>query len=209
MNGKPDMTNKNTINGKIDFWVLIISFAMLISGYVSVHCKLSCLSYLVIFIVDIYLFALLLFAALRADSHHKTYTFNGRGSSIIEKAKCIFPSRTAGIFVIVFCSFAIVFSFAGIFLSLNNETNFNGKLGGEMEAIYFSLVTVSTVGYGDISPANTARFFVSLEIVSGFLLLFGIFPLLISRISNFGSEGVRGSSGDTILNYTSACSFYN
>jgi voltage-gated potassium channel len=40
------------------------------------------------------------------------------------------------------------------------------------ETLYFSLTTLSTVGYGDISPAtNLARFVSAFEIVSGILLL--------------------------------------
>jgi len=63
-------------------------------------------------------------------------------------------------------------------------------LGGVHESlkdfIYFSLVTLTTLGYGDITPiSNEARQLVVHEISSGFLLLIGAFPLLISRISNF------------------------
>ena len=98
------MTNKNIINGKIDKCILIISFLMLILGSISVFCNLSFFSYFVIFLVDLYLFTLLLFAALRADKYHETYTYTGWALNFIENSKYIFPSRTAGIFVIVFCS---------------------------------------------------------------------------------------------------------
>jgi voltage-gated potassium channel len=55
-----------------------------------------------------------------------------------------------------------------------------------IDSLYFSLVTLTTVGYGDIVPLTEfARKIVMLEIVSGFLVLIGAFPLLISRISNF------------------------
>jgi voltage-gated potassium channel len=48
------------------------------------------------------------------------------------------------------------------------------------ESIYFSIVTLSTVGYGDIIPAtNLARALASLEVVCGvMLLLFGVSELL-------------------------------
>jgi voltage-gated potassium channel len=48
------------------------------------------------------------------------------------------------------------------------------------EAIYFSIVTLSTVGYGDIVPtSNLARALASLEVVCGvMLLLFGVSELL-------------------------------
>jgi voltage-gated potassium channel len=48
------------------------------------------------------------------------------------------------------------------------------------EAIHFSIVTISTVGYGDIVPAsNIARVLTSIEVVCGvMLLLFGVSELL-------------------------------
>lgn len=48
------------------------------------------------------------------------------------------------------------------------------------EAIHFSIVTISTVGYGDIVPAsNLARILASFEVICGvMLLLFGVSELL-------------------------------
>jgi voltage-gated potassium channel len=48
------------------------------------------------------------------------------------------------------------------------------------ESIYFSIVSISTVGYGDIVPhSSLARLLASLEVVCGFmLLLFGVSELL-------------------------------
>ena len=48
------------------------------------------------------------------------------------------------------------------------------------EAIHFSIVTMSTVGYGDIVPAtNLARLLASMEVICGvMLLLFGVSELL-------------------------------
>jgi voltage-gated potassium channel len=48
------------------------------------------------------------------------------------------------------------------------------------EAMHFSIVTISTVGYGDIVPAsNVARVLASMEVICGvMLLLFGVSELL-------------------------------
>lgn len=56
-----------------------------------------------------------------------------------------------------------------------------------VESLYFSIVTLSTVGYGDIVPISyTARIVVSLQIVAGvLLLLFGFHALM--RHSGRGS----------------------
>jgi len=49
-----------------------------------------------------------------------------------------------------------------------------------LEAMYFSIITISTVGYGDIVPAsNPVRVLASIEVVFGvMLLLFGVSELL-------------------------------
>jgi voltage-gated potassium channel len=62
------------------------------------------------------------------------------------------------------------------------------------ESIYFSIVTISTVGYGDIVPhSNLARLLASLEVVCGFmLLLFGVSELLEYTREHRGRRG-RGS----------------
>lgn len=56
------------------------------------------------------------------------------------------------------------------------------KLG---EALYFSIVTMTTTGYGDISPkSGFAKFLVSVQIIFGFLynvLFFSIFASFAGR----------------------------
>jgi voltage-gated potassium channel len=80
--------------------------------------------------------------------------------------------------VIFFASiFSIVSQFAGPdHFRVGNET----KQITFSEAIHFSIVTISTVGYGDIVPAsNLARVLASIEVICGvLLLLFGVSELL-------------------------------
>jgi voltage-gated potassium channel len=80
--------------------------------------------------------------------------------------------------VILFASiFSIVSQFAGgdhfRVGSITRAISFS-------EAIHFSIVTISTVGYGDIVPAsNIARLIASVEVICGvMLLLFGVSELL-------------------------------
>ena len=53
------------------------------------------------------------------------------------------------------------------------------------EALYFSIVTMTTTGYGDISPkSGLAKFLVSVQILFGFLynvLFFSIFASFAGR----------------------------
>ena len=59
------------------------------------------------------------------------------------------------------------------------------------ESIYFSIVSISTVGYGDIVPhSSTARLLASIEVVCGFmLLLFGVSELLEYTREHRGEDG--------------------
>ena len=54
----------------------------------------------------------------------------------------------------------------------------------DFDYIYFSVVTFTTLGYGDITPAESARFFAVLQALSGFLFV----PLLISQLINTTKE---------------------
>lgn len=52
---------------------------------------------------------------------------------------------------------------------------------GWFAPIYFSIVTFTTLGFGDITPSNTAgQIFLTLEVIAGYIMLGG----LISLISN-------------------------
>ena len=63
--------------------------------------------------------------------------------------------------------FAITFTLGSIFYLL--EFGINDKLGSYLDAIYWALVTISTVGYGDISPVTEIG-----KILSMFGIVFGI-----------------------------------
>ncbi|HTS93476.1 MAG TPA: ion channel [Stellaceae bacterium] len=81
----------------------------------------------------------------------------------------------------------VVILFAAVFSALDRLTQIaHFRIDGAVrpitfaESLYFSVTTLSTVGYGDISPATgLARVLVGLEIVTGVLLLiFGVNEIL-------------------------------
>ncbi|HMK68279.1 MAG TPA: ion channel [Stellaceae bacterium] len=89
----------------------------------------------------------------------------------------------------------VVILFATVFSALDRLTQIpHFRIDGAVrpitfaESLYFSVTTLSTVGYGDISPATgLARLLVGIEIVMGVLLLiFGV-----NEILNY-SRGRRG-----------------
>lgn len=52
-----------------------------------------------------------------------------------------------------------------------------------MDFVYFSLITQSTVGYGDILPNSTAvRVLVSVQILLGYLILVVLINLVVSSV---------------------------
>jgi Ion channel len=83
-----------------------------------------------------------------------------------------------------------IFLFAVVFLLINNfvEDAFTPRLPRLGAASYFSVVTIATVGYGDILPVSGwARFAVSTEILVGV----GYTVLFFSVVAGFLRERPR------------------
>ena len=72
--------------------------------------------------------------------------------------------------------FLIIPVFATVFLFLPTETwSANSDLENWWECLYFSMVTITTLGFGDIAPITTlGRLLVAIETVSGVLFI-GLF----------------------------------
>jgi len=61
-----------------------------------------------------------------------------------------------------------------------------GVVDGLENAVYFSTVTFSTLGYGDIVPATGWRVFAALEAMNGFLLIGWSIAYLIAASTRHG-----------------------
>ena len=61
-----------------------------------------------------------------------------------------------------------------------------GVVNGLEEAVYFSTVTFSTLGYGDITPAVGWRVFAALEAMNGFILIGWSIAYLIAASTRHG-----------------------
>lgn len=151
--------------------------------------------------IDIYLSVVLFIGAVRSDAEQKHLKSDNADIDYKNYAKNMLPMRASGLIMVVLFFLTIVFSFAALYQT--NEKDFcksNAVMStnapasvatplDKLDAVYFSVVTVATVGYGDITPITpTAKWLVTAEIVSGVLLLVGIVSFLISRIANFGSK---------------------
>jgi hypothetical protein len=155
--------------------VLIVIFALLsATGMASVFLRYRLLAWIVIVISDLYLFIVLLLAALRAEDDE----FLHRQPWITH----FFPRKTAGILVVALVFLAVVSGFAGLYVGTGVFPS--GKTS--LDAFY---ICFFVMGFTDYSPSpGYGQFVVIAQLVSGVLLLAALFPIHISRISAFRSR---------------------
>lgn len=86
--------------------------------------------------------------------------------------------------IITFISAIILFSLVFYFLTLTgNGIAFSftdEEVLGYFDCLYFSIVTISSLGYGDIRPVGIARFVCSVEVIVGLAFV----GLLVSRLAS-------------------------
>ncbi|MDD3591646.1 MAG: NAD-binding protein [Sulfurovum sp.] len=76
----------------------------------------------------------------------------------------------------------VTFSFGTVFYIL--EYGVNENLGSYLDAIYWALVTVSTVGYGDISPVtDTGKIISMFGIIMGIAMISFVTSVMVSAFS--------------------------
>jgi len=95
-------------------------------------------------------------------------------------------------FGVRFKNLACMFAFCIVFLALMNWS-FSEQLGlsefrdgfeGFVDAIYFSIIVITTLGFGDIVPTTViGRFFVSFQAILGFVLLATFASMIFRKIS--------------------------
>ncbi|GAA0442708.1 potassium channel family protein [Virgibacillus sp. AGTR] len=77
------------------------------------------------------------------------------------------------IYCIVIVGFAVIYfllSMEGIILVENGELRQVNALGSMIHSLYFSGVTILTIGYGDITPIGIGRFIALIEALVGYIL---------------------------------------
>lgn len=99
--------------------------------------------------------------------------------------------------IILTFGFAVIYyllSMDGDVLRMNNEA---GEAIGQdfMEYLYFSGVTILSVGYGDLVPVGAARFFALLQAALGFLLPSAYFIKAFNEKGDEEKEG-QGNRSD-------------
>lgn len=154
-----------------DLVLLLVILLISAAGLTSVFVGSRSLAWASILVSDFYLCVVLLFAALRSDDEG----FLIRHRWIAD----LFPRRATGVFIVALLWVAIVSGFAGLYIGKEVFASIKTPL----DAIYVSVFTLALTDY---SPKpGYGQIVVIGEVVSGFLLLVALFPLLISRISTF------------------------
>ena len=81
---------------------------------------------------------------------------------------------------VVLCFLCTIFGFALLY-SVSHLEGPDGTVGFQFhEALYFSIVTFTSLGYGDIRPVGIAKLFAGLEAVTG-LFLTSLFIFVFCR----------------------------
>lgn len=101
-----------------------------------------------------------------------------------------------------FAMLGITIGFAALYYLLSMEGDVirvgteEGKDGGEnfLDYLYFSGVTILSVGYGDLVPVGKARFFALIQSAIGFLLPTAFFIRALSEKEDSHGEGKKSEA---------------
>lgn len=141
------------------------------------------LGYAVVSLTDFEVAALLVLIAVRSDG--------------VPRIGKLLPHKFTGLLVLASLFIALILSFSAMYLhcegicapgkaSCDQASSALEALHSPMDGVYFSVVTMMTLGYGDLVPVTrTARLLVTWELFSGWLLLLMGFPLLLSRMASY------------------------
>ena len=130
---------------------------------------------------DLYLVSTLFSAAAKTDIKLK------KNSAWDRFTNAVLPSKREGLVIFGLLLPTLIFGFANLYIELPGGVKHGDLyLTGFYDGVYFSCITIATVGYGDFVPvSHAAKAFVLWELGSGILLVVGGFGLLISRLANY------------------------
>jgi hypothetical protein len=115
-----------------------------------------------------------------------TLVYNTTAAFISQKPR----SGLRSVFFVLIAYVELVFAFALIFVAFGEgfKPQFRPNWEGAVNATYFSIVTIATVGYGDFTPVwLTTKMLAALEIVVGLYFLAAI----VANLITWGQGGSR------------------
>ena len=167
-----------------DRFFLGISALLSVAGILALFLRLPwIIPAALVVIVDLYLICVFVECAMRSTEH------NGW-----RQVWMPLPHRVWALLLLFFLIVTVVVSFAALFLASQEvrhllrdvtelqQGKFSDVLNNPHEALYFSMVTITTLGYGDFAPAGmVARWIIVWELATGLLTLVLAFPLVSTR----------------------------
>jgi voltage-gated potassium channel Kch len=168
---------------------MIIASAAFLSGFVALLRASAIAALVSIAITNLLVFGLLRCCAI-ASTPNLARQPRGRAVKSHQRWDVFpyLPTRMAAIILLPILLSALIIAFGGLYLStgggvVNSQTPAQ-PLVNWLDAIYFSFVTITTLGYGDFHPASAvSKWAVMGEVTSGLTMLAGAVPLLISRLT--------------------------
>lgn len=140
------------------------------------------LPFLIVITSNIYLALMLVECAKRASSTPKG-----------QRWFLPLPSKVSGLGLMPLILASIVVAFADLYVEDGTvqenagSTDCNGPvyLSEPTEAVYFSAVTITTLGYGEYVPSkNSSQLLVIWELASGVLVILFVLPLVVGRLTD-------------------------
>jgi Ion channel len=184
-------TIKQNVWGDPKVWISfgLLGLAVVSLILVSDWCWFGIGGVVSVSLVDFYMVCVFFIAAIQSDVKNGNLDFTlyqnfGRRWRWL-------PIRTAGLIMVGTFFLTDVLGFAAVFRAMP-DGYFNHPLAHWWEAVYFSIVTIATVGYGDFLPVKVwSEAIIIGQIASGLLLLAGIVSFVIARISGFDSSAIN------------------
>jgi hypothetical protein len=158
---------------------LLAALVLLIGSVTSLCVGLAWLALGVVVVIDGYV-VLMVWSAAQLSAHKCT---NGKSDPNAETWPGL-PRRDGAILQLAILLAALVVAFATLYTPVGSLAP--GSATRTLDALYFSVVTIATVGYGDLHPiSDVAKITAIGQIASGVLFLAAAIPVLASRLADF------------------------
>jgi voltage-gated potassium channel Kch len=170
---------------------LIIAGGAFLLGVAALIAASTAIGAVSIAVTNLYVLSMLRCCAIASTPNLSRRPY-GRGvkSSSNERWEVIpyLPTRMTALVLMPILLAALIAAFAGFYLATNggvvDSQTPARPLVSRLDALYFSFVTITTLGYGDFHPVSAlAKCCVMCEVASGLIMLVGALPLLIGRLT--------------------------
>jgi hypothetical protein len=170
-----------------------IAALLAVSGYLSLNLRWAYpASFCIAVLINVAILCLMIIVGLHSDGRANTYK--------------LMPHRLPSLMIGAFLFTGLLFSFGDMYLSSGGicpggqscptrpAPNPDPKVAppqsqvfsSDKDAIYFSCVTMTTLGYGDYSAGTDwARGLVIWQLLSSFSLILLLLPLIVSRLASY------------------------